>query len=112
MRKNADFYVFGELRDPVAAVGVLMASNTGARGIMSTIHSLSVMDTLYRLETMLGAATNSAFARAPRDMIARFVHLIVYMEYDEVTRERWIGDAQQVVGVKDGEWILTDAVVS
>ena len=67
---------------------------------MATLHSLSVLDTLYRLETMLGAATSSAFARTPRDMIARFVDLVVYMEYGEVTRERWIGDAQQVVGVE------------
>lgn len=110
LRTNADFYVFGELRDPMAAVGLLMASNTGARGIMSTIHSLSVLDTLYRLETMLGAATNSAFARAPREMIARFVDLVVFMEYDEVTRERWIGDAQQVVGVQGNEWLLKDIV--
>ena len=110
LRTNADFYVFGELREPIAAVGLLTASNTGARGIMSTIHSLSVLDTLYRLETMLGAASNSAFSRAPREMIARFVDLIIYMEYDEVTRERWIGDAQQVVGVNDSMWELEDVV--
>jgi Flp pilus assembly CpaF family ATPase len=101
LRTNADFYVFGELRDPLAAVGLLTASNTGARGIMGT---------LYRLETMLDLAIGSTSSRAPREMIARFVDLIVYMEYDELTRERWIGDAQQVVGLDGGEWMLANVV--
>jgi hypothetical protein len=91
LRTNADFYVFGGLRDPLAALGLLMAGNTGARGIMATIHSLSVLDTLYRLETMLGLALNTAVVHALREMIARFVDLILHMEYDEQTRERWIG---------------------
>jgi hypothetical protein len=61
---------------------------------------------------MLGAETDAVFARAPRDAIARFVDMVIYMEYDEITRVRCNDDAQQAIGAKDGEWILRMALLS
>ncbi len=110
LRTSSDFYVFGELRDSLSAVGLLMASNTGARGLMSTIHADSALDALYRVEALLGTAPKATFAQAPREMIARFVDLVVFVEYDETTRERWIGDAQHVLGVEGGEYALESIV--
>jgi Flp pilus assembly CpaF family ATPase len=105
LRTGFDMLAWGELRDPPSAVALLMALNTGARGLATTLHSDSALDALYRLEDLLRAGQ----ALPLRSMIVRFVDLVVYMHMDEDGR-RSIGDVQRVMGVDTGgDYILESA---
>jgi Flp pilus assembly CpaF family ATPase len=105
LRTGFDMLAWGELRDPRSAVALLMALNTGARGLATTLHSDSALDALYRLEDLLRAGQ----ALPLRSMIVRFVDLIVYMHMGEDGR-RSIGDVQRVMGVDaSGDYILESA---
>ncbi len=110
LRTTADVYAFGELRDSLAALGLVMASNHGARGILTTVHANDALEALYRIETLLETAPGVNFTRGRREMIGRFVDLVVYLEYDEETRERWVGDVKAVRGVQDGNYVLTEVI--
>jgi type IV secretion system protein TrbB len=102
LRTGFDILAWGELRDPRSALALLMALNTGARGLATTLHADSAIDALYRLEDLLHVAG----ALPNRKMITRFVHLIVFMEMDVVGNRR-IGDIQRVSGVDaSGDYIL------
>ncbi|MGH7707385.1 MAG: ATPase, T2SS/T4P/T4SS family, partial [Candidatus Dormibacteria bacterium] len=76
LRTGFDLLAWGELRDAASAVGLLLALNTGVRGLMTTLHADSALDTLYRLEDLLRAAN----VLPNRRMISRFVDTIVHME--------------------------------
>jgi len=110
LRMSADVVLFGELRDSMAAVAMLMAANTGTRGTMTTIHSNGVLETLQRIEELVETAPHVAFSQTPRRMIARMVNLVVFMKYDEATRTRRVGAVRAVRGLKDGAYVL-DRVV-
>jgi Flp pilus assembly CpaF family ATPase len=102
LRTGFDILAWGELRDPRSALALLMALNTGARGLATTLHADSALDALYRLEDLLHVAG----ALPKRQMITRFVHLIVFMEMDASANRR-IGDVQRVSGVDaSGDYIL------
>jgi type IV secretion system protein TrbB len=102
LRTGFDILAWGELRDPRSALALLMALNTGARGLATTLHADSALDALYRLEDLLHVAG----ALPPRKMITRFVDLVVFMEMDAAGNRR-IGDMQSVIGVDtNGDYIL------
>jgi pilus assembly protein CpaF len=111
LRMSADITLFGELRDSLTAVAMLMAGNTGTRGTMTTIHSNGILDTLYRFEELVETAPHVAFAQNPRRMIARTVNLVAYMKYDEETRTRRLGAVRAIRGIKDGTYVL-DRIVN
>lgn len=111
LRMSADITLFGELRDSLTAVAMLMAGNTGTRGTMATIHSNGILDTLYRFEELVETAPHVTFGQTPRRMIARTVNLVAYMKYDEETRTRRVGAVRAIRGIKDGAYVL-DRVVA
>jgi len=104
LQTNPGMVVYGELRDGASAVALLLALNTGTRGFLTTLHSDSPEYTLYRLEDLI------SFDRKPiiRRMIAKFVHVIVYMNYDDSNGRRWVSDIIEVTGVdRDAHGIET-----
>jgi Flp pilus assembly CpaF family ATPase len=98
LQTNANFLIWGELRDGASAVGLTMALNTGTRGFMTTIHADSAEETLHRVEDLL------LFEGKPivRRMLAKFVNVIVFMDYDLGTGKRWVSDIVEVLGI-DGK---------
>jgi type IV secretion system protein VirB11 len=107
LRANGDFIVWGEVRDSASASGLIMATNTGSRGLMMTTHANSCEESLYRLEELLRFD-----GRTPvRSMIARMMHVLVYMERDSVSGQRKVVDVQYVRGVdKDDQYLLTEEI--
>jgi len=66
----------GEVRSE-EALDMLQAMNTGHDGSLTTIHSNSARDALYRLDTMVAMANLSIPERAIRQQIASAINLIV-----------------------------------
>lgn len=75
MRLRPDRILIGEVRDG-AALALLKAWNTGHPGGVSTVHSNSAEEGLYRLEELIAEATPAPKHR----LIGYAVHLIVHIE--------------------------------
>jgi pilus assembly protein CpaF len=76
LRMRPDRIVVGEVRSE-EALDMLQAMNTGHDGSLTTIHSNSARDALYRLDTMVAMANLNIPERAIRQQIASAVNLIV-----------------------------------
>ncbi len=86
LRMNPDRLIMGEVRDE-SAYDLLHALNIGHRGSLSTIHANSVMDALWRLET-LALSGGPGLALLPiKRQIARVIDVIVQMQGVEADRE-------------------------
>ncbi len=108
LRTGFDMLVWGELRDGDSARSLLAALNTGARGLATTLHADSAVETLSRLEVLLEMSDHGLIRK--RRMITRFVDLIIFMYMDEYGR-RSIGDIQRVMGVDaEGEYVLESVI--
>jgi pilus assembly protein CpaF len=79
LRMRPDRIIVGEVRGP-EAFDMLQAMNTGHDGSMSTVHSNSPRDALYRIENMVMMANLNLPLRAIRMQIASAVNLIVHIE--------------------------------
>jgi type IV secretion system protein TrbB len=108
LRSNAQYLVWGELRDGQSAFGLLMALNTGTRGFLTTIHADSAYDTLARLEDLLRLARQEPVRR----MIARFVNVIVFMDRDDRTGRRFVRDIISVNGIMEDGGYLFESIAS
>jgi pilus assembly protein CpaF len=71
-----DRIVFGEVRSE-EALDMLQAMNTGHDGSLTTIHSNSPRDALYRLDTMVAMANLNIPEKAIRQQIASAVNMVV-----------------------------------
>jgi pilus assembly protein CpaF len=76
LRMRPDRIIMGEVRSE-EALDMLQAMNTGHDGSLTTIHSNSARDALYRLDTMVAMANLSIPERAIRQQIASAINLIV-----------------------------------
>jgi len=76
LRMRPDRIIVGEVRGD-EALDMLQAMNTGHDGSLTTIHSNSPRDALYRLDTMVAMANLNIPERAVRQQIASAIHLIV-----------------------------------
>src|SRR6188508_3403855 len=81
LRMRPDRIIMGEVRSE-EALDMLQAMNTGHDGSLTTIHSNSARDALYRLDTMVAMANLSIPERAIRQQIASAINLII-----QVTRQ-------------------------
>ena len=81
LRMRPDRIIMGEVRSE-EALDMLQAMNTGHDGSLTTIHSNSARDALYRLDTMVAMANLSIPERAIRQQVASAINLIV-----QVTRQ-------------------------
>jgi type IV secretion system protein VirB11 len=105
LRTDFDALVWGELRTGESAQGLLLAANTGVRGIMATIHADSAADTLQRVEDLVRLAGAPAIRRT----IARFVQLVVHLEMAPDRSERYVSEVVRVLGVDDHDEYQLDA---
>jgi pilus assembly protein CpaF len=94
-----DRIIVGEVRGP-EAFDMLQAMNTGHDGSMSTIHSNSPRDALYRLENMVMMANLNLPLRAIRMNVASALNLIVHIERmrDGVRRVQSIAEVSGMEG--------------
>jgi pilus assembly protein CpaF len=76
LRMRPDRIVVGEVRGE-EALDMLQAMNTGHDGSLTTIHSNSPRDALYRLDTMVAMANLNIPEKAIRQQIASAVNVIV-----------------------------------
>jgi pilus assembly protein CpaF len=81
LRMRPDRIIMGEVRSE-EALDMLQAMNTGHDGSLTTIHSNSARDALYRLDTMVAMANLSIPERAIRQQIASAINLVI-----QITRQ-------------------------
>ena len=109
LRTDYDAIAWGELLTGQSAQGLLLAANTGVRGIMTTIHADSAFETLHRVEDLLRLAGLPAIPRT----IARFVQFIVHLKMSPDRSSRYVAEAVRVLGVDDGDqYVLESAEIS
>lgn len=99
MRCDGDTLVCGEVRDPLSAIGLVGATNTGLRAIQATIHARSAEDVPTRLEELVLDGGRQPIRRR----VAKMCELIIYMQRSEIDRVRRIVDVVRVLGVDSQE---------
>jgi pilus assembly protein CpaF len=99
LRMRPDRIIVGEVRG-AEAFDMLQAMNTGHDGSMSTIHSNSPRDGLYRLENMVLMANLNLPLRAIRMHVTSALNLIVHVERmrDGVRRVQSIAEVTGMEG--------------
>jgi pilus assembly protein CpaF len=99
LRMRPDRIIVGEVRGP-EAFDMLQAMNTGHDGSMSTIHSNSPRDALYRLENMVLMANLNLPLKAIRMQVASALNLIVHVDRmrDGVRRIQSIAEVSGMEG--------------
>jgi pilus assembly protein CpaF len=106
LRMRPDRIVVGEVRGD-EALDMLQAMNTGHDGSLTTIHSNSPRDALYRLDTMVAMANLNIPERAVRQQIASAINLIV-----QVTRftdgARRVTAISEVIGMEQDVITMQD----
>jgi Flp pilus assembly CpaF family ATPase len=108
LRADFDALVWGELRTGESAQGLLLAANTGVRGIMSTIHADSAADTLQRVEDLVRLTGAPVIRRS----IARFVQLVVHVAMTADRSQRYVAEVVRVLGVDECDNFKLQAAAS
>ena len=104
LRLRPDRIIIGEVRG-AEALDLLKAWNTGHPGGITTLHANSAHGALARLEQL----TLEATPRAPFDLIAEAIDVVVFMS--RVGGQRRVEEALRVTGF-DGEGYQTQPLVS
>ncbi len=105
LRMNPDRLIMGEVRDE-SAYDLLHALNIGHRGSFSTIHANSVLDALWRLETLALAGAPTLSLMAIKRQIARVVDVIVQLQGVEIVNGR--SDQRRVIEIASLQSQLSD----
>lgn len=103
LRLRPDRIIVGEVRG-AEALDLLKAWNTGHPGGLTTLHANSALGALSRLEQLVSEAT----ARAPFELIAEAVDIIVFMT--RASGQRRVEDAVRVLEFT-GEGYRTEPVL-
>lgn len=106
LRMRPDRIVVGEVRD-AAALDMLQAMNTGHDGSLTTVHSNSSQEAIYRLETLVLMAGMDLPVAAIRQQIGSAIDLIVQQSRLRNGR-RHVIQISEVQGVKKGEIVIND----
>ena len=104
LRLRPDRIIVGEVRG-AEALDLLKAWNTGHPGGITTLHANSAYGALRRLEQL----TLEASSRAPFDLIAEAIDVVVFMS--RASGQRRIEEALRVSGF-DGDGYQTEPLVS
>ncbi len=78
LRMRPDRIIVGEVRGE-EALDMLQAMNTGHDGSLTTVHSNSARDALYRLDTMVAMANLNIPERAVRQQISSAIDILVHV---------------------------------
>ncbi|HXH10811.1 MAG TPA: CpaF family protein, partial [Alphaproteobacteria bacterium] len=106
LRMRPDRIIVGEVRGP-EAFDMMQAMNTGHEGSVSTIHSNSPRDALFRLENMVLMAGFDLPVRVIREQIASAIHLIIQIaRFADGTRR--VTHLSEVVGMEGQVVTLQD----
>lgn len=106
LRMRPDRIVVGEVRD-AAALDMLQAMNTGHDGSLTTVHSNSAREAIYRLETLVLMAGMDLPVSVIRQQIGSAVDVIVQQSRLR-NGKRHIVQISEVEGVVDGELVIND----
>ncbi|WP_315808970.1 type 4b pilus Flp biogenesis ATPase TadA [Pseudomonas sp. C9-3] len=103
LRMRPDRIILGEIRG-VEVLDVLQAMNTGHDGSMSTVHANSAMDSLLRLEMLVGLTGQRVPEQTLRQMLCSALDVVV-----QITRlsngRRCISEILEVLEVRDGVYV-------
>ena len=100
LRMRPERIIVGEVRGP-EAIDMLQAMNTGHDGSLSTGHSNSTLDMLYRLETMILSASALPL-EAVRKQIASAIDIIIFLSRLRDKTRRTI-EISEVLGMEKGQ---------
>ena len=102
LRMRPDRIIVGEVRGE-EALDMLQAMNTGHDGSLTTVHSNSARDALYRLDTMVAMANLNIPERAVRQQISSAIDILVHVSrMSDGTRK--VTDVAEITGM-EGETI-------
>lgn len=103
LRMRPDRIILGEVRG-VEVLDMMQAMNTGHDGSMSTLHANSAMDSLLRLEMLVGLSGQKIADHTLRHMICSALDVVV-----QLTRlssgKRVISEVLELVDVRDGQYV-------
>ncbi|MGC3969133.1 MAG: CpaF family protein [Pirellulales bacterium] len=106
LRMRPDRIIVGEVRGP-EVWDMLQAMNTGHEGSMTTIHANTVRDALTRLEMMVAMTGIELPINVVRQYAAAGINLVVHGSRLKGGPRR-IMQVSEIVGVKNGEYVLED----
>lgn len=106
LRMRPDRVVVGEVRD-AAALDMLQAMNTGHDGSLTTVHSNSSTEAIYRLETLVLMAGMDLPVSVIRQQIGSALDVIVQQSRLR-DGKRHIVQISEVEGVRQGELVISD----
>jgi pilus assembly protein CpaF len=104
LRMRPDRIIVGEVRGP-EVWDMLQAMNTGHEGSMTTIHANTARDALTRLEMMVAMTGIELPINVIRQYAAAGINLVVHGSRLKGGPRR-IMEVAEIVGVKNGEYIL------
>jgi Flp pilus assembly CpaF family ATPase len=84
LRSNGSFLVWSEVRDERSAFALMMASNTGSKGLITTIQAKGVRG----IPERFGSLIELDGKRAVGKLIASIADVLVYMDFDPRTKLR------------------------
>ncbi|MDF3932645.1 type 4b pilus Flp biogenesis ATPase TadA [Pseudomonas citronellolis] len=103
LRMRPDRIILGEIRG-VEVLDVLQAMNTGHDGSMSTVHANTALDSLLRMEMLVGLTGHKIPETTLRQMICAALDVVV-----QITRQangrRCISEVLEVLEVRDGIYV-------
>ena len=106
LRMRPDRIIVGEVRGE-EALDMLQAMNTGHDGSLTTIHSNSPRDALYRLDTMVAMANLNIPEKAIRQQVASAVDLIIQVSrLTDGTRR--VTAISEITGMEQGVITMQD----
>jgi pilus assembly protein CpaF len=109
LRMRPDRIVVGEVRGG-EALDMLQAMNTGHDGSLTTAHSNSPRDSLFRIETMVMMSGFDLPLRAIREQISNALQLIVHQErFKDGTRK--ITNVTEITGMEGDKISLQDLFI-
>lgn len=113
LRMNPDRIIMGEVRDE-CAYDLLHALNIGHRGSLSTIHANSILDALWRLETLALTGAPKMPLLAIKRQISRVIDLVIQLqgletESGKITRRKLTEMALVETGLsKSSDYVITE----
>lgn len=100
LRMRPDRIIVGEIRGK-EAIDLLQAMNTGHDGSLSTGHSNSALDMLYRIETMVLMGMDIPIA-AIRQQVASAIDIMIHLGKLQ-DNSRKVIEIIEIVGITDGQ---------
>lgn len=103
LRMRPDRIVLGEVRGS-EVLDMMQAMNTGHDGSMSTLHANTAMDSLLRLEMLVGLSGQKVVDQTLRHMICSALDVVIQLTR-QANGRRVIAEVLELVDVRDGQYV-------